>query len=98
MTLHIALIIIDLIILYVFWDSLFYIVGGIFGLIATFFLYVTYTSYSYKEKQLSDDEWLSKNEGKIIEDRSLGKGTIIFSVITTLICGGISYKAKEKGE
>ena len=79
-------VVVALIILFIFWDELFYAIGGILGLGGLFFLLAAYGSY--RAIKLSDDEWQAKYSGK-----EKPSGTFKSYIMAALICGGLSYLA-----
>ena len=79
-------VVVGLIILFIFWDELFYAIGGILGLAAIFFIFNVV--FEYTENKLSDEEWMAKYPD---EERRPSRAKQY--AILALIFGGLSYLA-----
>lgn len=79
-------VVVGLIILFIFWDELFYAIGGILGLGVLFCLLAAYGSHS--ESKLSDEEWKDK-----YPDQERHPDTSKHYIIAALIFGALSYLA-----
>lgn len=76
-------VVVSLIILFIFWDELFYAIAGILGLTAIILILAAYGNYS--AIRLSDEEWRTKNPGK-----EKPSANFKFYIIAALIFGGLS--------
>ena len=79
-------IVVGLIILFIFWDELFYAIGGILGLGVLFCLFAAYGSY--KGSKLSDEEWNAK-----YPNQERRPDTSKHYIVAALIFGTLSYFA-----
>ncbi len=81
----IVLVIIGLIALYVLWDYIIYLIGGLFILLALALVVGAYSAHN--EASIPPDEWKKRSDKKQAE-----RSTAIVLLVAALISGGIGYK------
>ena len=91
---HIIVIAVALVIMYMFWDYIIYLIGGVFLLFAVFSVYLACDAY--REVKIPLEEWEAKEK----EDNTPGykakskasAGAIVVSLLIAILSGGIGYK------